>query len=166
MAIEIRPLQRGDEEAAGEALRASWMALVRPGESDWTGYIDHVADVAGRAGRSLVLVAVDDATVVGSATLEMGPGRIDDDDPPLPPEVVEVRMVGVHPGAQRRGIGRALMDASIAEARRRGKTLITLHSAERHTAAHAMYEAMGFARGEDRVFDDGFRLRRYSLPIA
>jgi hypothetical protein len=33
------------------------------------------------------------------------------------------------------------------------------------TAAQRLYEAMGFVRGPDLVWDDGFRLRTYELAL-
>jgi hypothetical protein len=32
-------------------------------------------------------------------------------------------------------------------------------------AAQALYESMGFRRGQDQVYDDGFRLRTYELEL-
>jgi ribosomal protein S18 acetylase RimI-like enzyme len=71
----------------------------------------------------------------------------------------------VDPSARGKGIGRALMDASLAEARDRGKTLVTLHTTKWMTTAQRMYESMGFERGPDRVFESGFRLMSYSLRL-
>ena len=112
-----------------------------------------------------MLVAVEDGRVLGTATLELG-GRVDADDPPLRPEEAHIRMVGVDPGARGRGIGKALMEACLSEARAGGKTLATLHTTRRMTTAQRMYESMGFNRGPDRVFSDGFVLMSYSLPIG
>ena len=57
------------------------------------------------------------------------------------------------------------MEACLGEARRTGKRRITLETTESMTAAHHLYESMGFIRGEDLVFDDGFRLRTYELSL-
>ncbi len=75
-------------------------------------------------------------------------------------------MLGTHPGARRRGIARMLMHACIEAARHAGKTHVTLNTTPRMKAAQAMYESMGFTRGEDRVFPDGFVLLSYSMELA
>jgi ribosomal protein S18 acetylase RimI-like enzyme len=74
-------------------------------------------------------------------------------------------MLGVHPDTRGRGIGKRLMHAAMDEARRAGKSVITLDTTEGMKAAQRLYEAMGFRRGPDVVFDDGFRLRLYELPL-
>lgn len=131
--------------------------FVRPGEERWERYLARLADVAGRAGRTEVLVAVADGRIVGCVTLELE-GRTDEDDPPLAPEEAHVRMLGVHPGTRRRGVARALMAACEARARLAGKTLLSLHTTRQMRAAQHMYRSLGFERGPDRVFPDGFVL--------
>jgi ribosomal protein S18 acetylase RimI-like enzyme len=165
VAIEIRPARPDEHDAAGDVTRRAYMEFVQPGDSDWESYLDELADVAGRVDRTLVLVAVEGDRILGTATLELD-RRIDDEDPPLRPEEAHIRMVGVDPSARGRGIGRALMDACLEEARARGKTLATLHTTARMKAAHRLYESMGFTRGADRVFPSGFVLMSYSMPIG
>jgi ribosomal protein S18 acetylase RimI-like enzyme len=75
-------------------------------------------------------------------------------------------MLGVHPDARRRGIARALMDACERRAVETGKGFISLHTTQRMTAAQVMYEALGFVRGKDRVFPDGFVLLSYSKRLG
>ena len=53
----------------------------------------------------------------------------------------------------------------MAEARARGKRVLTLNTGEGQVAAIAMYEAMGFIREPDNVFPDGVRLMSYRLPL-
>ena len=113
-----------------------------------------------------MLVAVDGERIVGTATLELEHRIEPEDDPPLQPEQAEIRMVGVFPEARGRGVGRMLMEASLREARAAGKSLVTLHTTLRMKAAQRLYESMGFRRGPDRVFDDGFVLLSYSLELA
>jgi ribosomal protein S18 acetylase RimI-like enzyme len=58
--------------------------------------------------------------------------------------VVEGRGLAVDPGMQGRGIGRALLDAAVEEARQRGARRLTLRVLSTNTAARAAYEAAGF----------------------
>ncbi len=91
--------------------------------------------VAGEE-RWLHLVALDPAAggeVVGCVSLDLagdGPGE------------GRLRQMAVDPRLQRRGVGRALVDALEREARARGLARVTLHARE---AARAFYEAAGYA---------------------
>jgi GNAT superfamily N-acetyltransferase len=78
-----------------------------------------------------------------------------------------LRMLGVDPSARGRGIGRALVEASIDLARAAGKTVMTLRTTDVMHAAHGLYRSMGFEPDPDRdvVFDDGFRLIAFRRPI-
>jgi ribosomal protein S18 acetylase RimI-like enzyme len=136
------------------------------GDAGWESYLDELADVADRVKRTKVLIAVEDGEVLGTATLELEGRTEKDGREPLAPGEAHVRMVAVRPDARRRGIARALMEECIRRARRAGKTVLTLNSTERMKAAHAMYESMGFTRKPDQVFDDGFVLRTYELPLG
>jgi ribosomal protein S18 acetylase RimI-like enzyme len=165
VAIEIRQARPEEYDEAGRVTELAYREFAPPGDEGWEGYLRRLGDVRGRAGRTLVLVAVDDGRVLGTATLELEQRIEEDDDPPLPLGEAEIRMVGVLPEARGRGIGRALMEACLQEAREAGKTLVTLHTTKRMRTAQRMYEAMGFERGPDRVFENGFVLLSYSLPL-
>jgi ribosomal protein S18 acetylase RimI-like enzyme len=54
----------------------------------------------------------------------------------------------VVPPRRGRGIGRALLEATIAAAREAGATGIDLNTGETDTAARALYESMGFTNRE------------------
>lgn len=54
----------------------------------------------------------------------------------------------VAPPLRGRGIGRALLEATIAAAREAGATGIDLNTGETDTAARALYESMGFSNRE------------------
>ena len=55
-------------------------------------------------------------------------------------------MLGVDPGARGRGVGRALVEATIDRARRAGKRTLMLRTTYLMQAAQAMYRSMGFER--------------------
>lgn len=167
MTLEIRPLQPGEYEEGGRVTALAYEALA-PGEaSPNRDYLDRIADVEARAERALVLGAFQDRLLMGTVTLELD-RRIPGGHPraPLEPDQAHVRMLGVHPDVMRRGIGRALMEACLEEARRAGKRRLTLETTERMVAAQRLYQSMGFRRGPDLVFDDGFRLLTFELPLT
>jgi ribosomal protein S18 acetylase RimI-like enzyme len=166
MAIEIRSVRPGEHEAAGRVTASAYEVFGQAGASPNADYLARVADVGARADHALVLGAFENGRVLGTVTLELD-GRIPGGHPraPLEDDQANVRMLGVDPGVQRRGIGRRLMEASIDAGRRAGKRRITLETTEAMTAAQRLYEAMGFVRGPDLVWDDGFRLRTYELAL-
>ena len=130
----------------------------------WEHYLAAIADVEGRADVGLVLVAVEDGRVLGSATLELDE-RIEEEEPLLPPDEAHIRMLGVHPDERGRGVARALMRECFDRARDAGRTRMTLHTTQRMEAAQKMYEALGFERLPDRTFPDGFVLLTYARPL-
>lgn len=165
MTIEVREARPDDYPAAGEATAEAYRDLVELGDPDWQDYLARIADMAGRAERTTILVAVEDDRILGSATLELD-GRIEDEDGPLDPAQAEIRMLGVHPAAQGRGVAKLLMAACEERARATGKTLMTLHTTHRMRAAQQMYGSLGYERDEDRVFPDGFVLLSYHKHLV
>lgn len=166
MPIEVREAARDDYDEAGRITALAYREFVRPEDpADWTLYLDRIADIAGRAGRTTVLVAVEDARILGSVTLELEGRTEEGDDEPLHPDEAHIRMLAVHPAARRSGIARALMAECEARAQEAGKRLMTLNTTGRMRAAQAMYDSMGYIRGEDRVFPDGFVLLSYAKKL-
>jgi ribosomal protein S18 acetylase RimI-like enzyme len=164
--IVVRPVRPDEFDEAGRVTALAYREFVRPEDpAGWEGYLARIADIRERAGRTVVLVAVEGEAILGSATLELD-GRTDaDEEQPLAPGEAHVRMLGVRSDARRRGVARLLMDACTDEARRAGRKLLSLNTAPRMTAARQMYESMGFERGPDTVFPDGFVLLSYEKPI-
>ncbi len=166
--VEVREATADEHAAAGRVTAEAYREFVRPGDDDWERYLLRIADVAARADRTTILVAVDDGRVVGSLTLEID-GRVrddeDDEQRPLEPEEAHIRMLGVDPAARARGVARALMAESEARARAAGKTFMTLNTTPRMKAAQSMYERLGYERTPDIVFPDGFVLLGYSKQL-
>ncbi|MFL5796724.1 MAG: GNAT family N-acetyltransferase [Actinomycetota bacterium] len=166
--IEIRPVRPEEMDEAGRVTANAYREFATPGR-DWESYLVRLADVADRSRRTEVLVAVEDGQVLGTVTLELtgrtDAGRGSQESAPLEPGQAHVRMLGVAPEARGRGVGRMLMEACLAEARRAGKAYLTLNTTERMRAARAMYRSMGFTRMEDTVFPDGFVLLGYRIEL-
>ena len=57
---------------------------------------------------------------------------------------VHITNIAVHPGSRRRGIGRALLDHLVQDARQRGLHLIGLEVRPSNREARALYESFGF----------------------
>lgn len=165
MSITIREARPDEHDEAGRVTAGAYAEFAPAGDEDWHGYLARIADVSDRAARTTIVVAVDGERIVGSATLELSARVEEPEDPPLHPHEAHIRMLGVDPSARGRGVGSLLMEACERLAADRGKTLMTLHTTRRMASAQRMYERLGYVRGEDRVFPDGFVLLSYAKPL-
>jgi GNAT superfamily N-acetyltransferase len=112
-------------------------------------YAPMLRDVEERATRVVVFVAEIDGSVVGAVTYVPGPGPFAEFDET---DAAGVRHLAVDPGAQGRGVGAALMENCVAQARTDGKRRIVLHTQSFMYAARGLYERMGFVRAPERDF--------------
>lgn len=150
--MEVRPVRPDEYERAGELVVAAYRAL--PGAHLSGDYAELLADVARRAVEAEVLVAVDvdgargPVDVLGCVTF------VPDSSSPwselLEDREAGIRMLAVHPDAQRRGAGRGLVRACIGRAEALGRVALVLHTTPWMRAAHALYEDLGFVRLEER----------------
>lgn len=143
---------------------AAYEAL--PGGHMSEEYAAELADVGRRAAGTEVLVALDDdGSVIGCVTFVA--------DPSSPwAELAEdgeaaIRMLGVDPKAQGRGVGRALVDACVERARRLRRRAVLLHTTPWMTAAHRLYEKSGFVREPARDWQPtpAVPLLAFRLPL-
>jgi ribosomal protein S18 acetylase RimI-like enzyme len=158
--MQIREATSDEHAEAGRVTAAAYRGLVRD-----PSYLGRIAAVADRAPRTEVLVALDDGVIVGSLTLELSQ-RVNPRDDPLEDHRAHIRMLGVAPDHQGRGIGTKLMHEAEARARAAGKTEITLHTTEPMATARAMYDRLGYERGPDEVLPDGFVLMGYRKVLG
>jgi ribosomal protein S18 acetylase RimI-like enzyme len=162
---EVRPEEFGE---AGQitALAYSEFAREPRGWDSWSEYLEQIADIGGRAQRTLVLGAFEEGRVLGTVTLELD-DVIGDDDAELPAGTSVIRMLGVDPARRGQGIGLALVEACIDRARRAGKSVITLRTTSHMIAAQRLYTAAGFEREPQRDlrFEDGLVLMSFRLEL-
>lgn len=112
------------------------------------GYTAELADVAGRADRAQLLVVRDeDDRVVGSVALVLSGdfGEVTTSD-----EEAAFRMLVVDPAARGRGIGELLVTTCLDLARAAGKRRMVISTGPAMTAAHRLYERLGFRRLPER----------------
>lgn len=110
-------------------------------------YRTELADTGGRVRRGArVLVAVDGADVLGTVTVVAADG--DDFEHGCHGDG-GMRMLGVLPAAQGRGVGSALVDATLDHARELGWRRLVLTSMAWMPAAHRLYMGRGFVRRPD-----------------
>jgi ribosomal protein S18 acetylase RimI-like enzyme len=144
-AVLIRDVRPDEYARAGQIVVAAYAAL--PGEHLTGGYAAELADVVHRSIDAEVLVAIDEE-LIGCVTF------VPDSSSPwaeaLGPGEAAIRMLGVDPRAQGRGVGGSLVEACIGQARQLGRSGLFLHSTPWMTAAHRIYERAGFRRVPDR----------------
>ena len=163
MSVEIREARADEYAETGAATADAYREFFAEGDQ-YHSYLDEIADVAGRAARTTILVAVDGDRIIGSATLELD-DRTSDEAGPLAPDEAHIRMLGVSTEARGAGVGKALMAECERRAVAAGRGRMTLHTTIRMRAARAMYESLGYARTNDRVLPDGFVLLGYAKQL-
>lgn len=153
MTVNIRPAEDADEMALAALDRVCWSVLadVSPPSPPGAAFFGD-----GRKPGD-VLVAEDAGVIVGWAKLA----------PPTPlpsnDHVQQVQGLAVDPARHRAGIARALLDAAIELARRRGARKVSLRVLGSNEPAQRLYRSAGFVvegvlRAEfflaDRYVDD------------
>jgi GNAT superfamily N-acetyltransferase len=123
---------RPEHAAAFDALNRAWLVaygLLEPAdELHLTDPVGHILDPGGQ-----IYVALENQVVIGTCALV-----------PHGPEVFEVAKLAVSPAARGRGVGRQLVDACLAFARRRGARQAVLLSSSRLGSALRLYAEVGF----------------------
>ena len=132
-AVTIRFAEAHDEPRLVEIDEATWGPLVTPSPRavDPVFFRPHVEP-------SDTLVAVVDGRIAGYALIGT--------PTPLPASehVQMIRGLAVDPGSQGNGVGRALLDAAIAEATTRGAVKLSLRVLATNDVARRLYAAAGF----------------------
>ncbi|MFJ8439743.1 GNAT family N-acetyltransferase [Kitasatospora griseola] len=128
-----------------------------------SGYVELLRDTARRNREAELLVAVDGGgTVLGCVTFAAGgtPWA----DIALPDEG-EIRMLAVGAAARGRGVGRALVVAAMDRSRELGLAGMAFSTRPEMTAAHRIYDALGFLRTPERDWEaaPGMDLMVYTM---
>jgi GNAT superfamily N-acetyltransferase len=160
--VTVRPATDADLDAAGAVVLAAYQAdrLASP------RYLTIVGDAHARARDALVAVAEDaDGRVVGSVTFARGGSAWAE---VAGPGQAEFRMLGVDPAARGRGIGTALVDWCLAQARAAGARDVVISSASVMRDAHRLYARRGFCRRPDLDWspEPGVELWGFGLELA
>ena len=144
-ALAIAPLRSDPEtiaalseilvEVVDGGSSVSFMAPLDPGMARefWADSLG-AADAGGR----VVLGAMEEGVLVATVTLRL-------DCPPNQPHRGEIAKLMTRPGWRGRGIGRSLMVEAERVARERGRTLLTLDTAE-EDGAGPFYDKLGYVR--------------------
>jgi GNAT superfamily N-acetyltransferase len=102
-------------------------------ESEWERGLSTSIDELLRP-RGRLYLAIEDDVPVGIGGLK-----------PVSGEVAEIKRMYVRPSARGRGVGRALLEQLLDDARRLAFDVVRLQSAAFMPEAHALYRSFGFA---------------------
>jgi len=136
--MRIRPAQPSEFAALADLLTAAYAPFVGGDH----GYMRELRDVATRAAAAEVLVTDD---LSGTVTFVPHGGPLAEISTP---GETEFRMLAVDPAARGRGVGTALMRHVVGASR--GREGIVCSSLAEMTAAHRIYERLGFTRAPER----------------
>lgn len=160
--LRIRPALPGDAATLSRLISDAVAAFAGEGPAEaWRAYERRSRDVAARLACGTVLVAERGGEVVGTVT-RTGDG---------------FGALFVAPAARGGGVGRALVDVCVAEARIAGATTLIIHTARPMRAARRLYGRAGFRRAprldllasQVEAFDPAggdVRLLAYRLDLA
>ncbi len=165
MPISVRDATVDDHPAVGAVTVAAYRA---DGQLDGEhGYEQVLADVAGRAAAGDVLVATDDGTgeVLGAALVVLPGARFAEISRAQDAEV-EFRMLAVAPTAQRRGVGRALVEACLRRAGRYGARAAVICVRGDNPVALHLYTSVGFLRIPERDHTPVPGVRLHALRLT
>ncbi|MDQ1643660.1 MAG: hypothetical protein QOJ90_3011 [Actinomycetota bacterium] len=146
---EVRLGSDSDIEAATAVFAAA--AEARRGTPVPAEQLERVTERLASGG--FLLLATDLGTPIGMAAAF--PARDDEGAGPVIPGLCHLGMVFVAPQHWGRMVGRALVEAVLAEARARGFERIQLYTHEDNSRGQALYGGRGFARTGFTKDDEG-----------
>jgi ribosomal protein S18 acetylase RimI-like enzyme len=158
----IRTARPADYPAIGALSVAAYEA---DGQLDaGSGYEKVLADVADRAAHGQVLCAADSESgdVLGSVLFVLPGSRYAELSRP---GEAEFRTLAVAPGAQRRGVGEALVRACQARALAAGCSAIVISVRDFSAPAQRLYERLGFARTPELDWDPAPGVKLLALRL-
>lgn len=160
--LVVREARPEEYAAIGELTVEAYRDVGETEES----YFPELRDVAERARDVPILVAVtaDSDAILGGVTYVPGPGPYHEGEFG---DAGSIRMLAVAANSRGRGVGRALVAACIERARADGRAAIGLFTRPFMTAAHHLYESMGFQRvvEQDWEFEPGEWLWAYRFDL-
>jgi GNAT superfamily N-acetyltransferase len=146
----VRPARKSEIAAIAAVIAAAFDEL-----SDqippviFKAYVEESTDVAARWDEAEVLVAEIDGKIAGTVTYYADASR---EGLGYPSDWAGFRTLAADPAFRGRGVGRALLAASIDRAGEAGVPTLAIHTSEVMRAAGRLYEQAGFRRAREYDF--------------
>jgi ribosomal protein S18 acetylase RimI-like enzyme len=146
--MRIREAHEGDAAAVAELWTEAY-ATAGPGGRQEPYALQEYFAVAAAADVTVALDGAGEVVAVAALFPPGAPGRS-----VAGPGEAELARLAVATGARRQGIARDLVEGCAERARGLGAEAIALWSRPYQTAAHALYESLGYERLPDRDGED------------
>jgi len=160
MRYTIRPARSDEHAALGRILVDAYQRL--PGMPDaraQPAYYAMLADVAARARNPAITVfaaVADDGALAGSVDFIADVAHYHSGaDLRAFPGAAGIRLLAVDPAHRGAGLGRALTERCLDEARARAQAAVVLHTTRAMATAWRLYERLGFRRHDAIDFQQG-----------
>jgi GNAT superfamily N-acetyltransferase len=127
----------------------------------WSMFAQDIANVHGRLSDGEIIVAERDGKIVGTVTVYR-------DWRGAQPGTLALRLLAVPPSERGSGVGSALMEWAVDEARSDGKTRVVLTAMQVMDTVRDMAERMGFVRARELDHEPapGVRVEGFSLDLT
>ncbi len=137
---------------------AEYAAAMSP--DAWSMYAQDIANVRGRQGDGRIVVAERGGALVGSVTFFT-------DWRGVQAGAAGIRLLAVPPSERGSGIGRALMEHCIAEARAAGKRRVVMTATQEMESMRELTASMGFRPNAELDHEPapGVRVQGYELAL-
>lgn len=127
----------------------------------WSMFAQDIANVYGRLSDGQIVVAEREGAIVGTVTVYR-------DWRGAQPGTLALRLLAVPPSERNSGVGSALMEWAVAEARAADKTRVVLTAMQVMDTLLDMAQKMGFVRAPELDHEPapGVRVEGYSLDLT
>lgn len=168
VSISIREATAADRDAVVRAIKAVYDEYGFAWDPE--GYHADLYDLDGfyTARGDIFYVASVDGVIQGTGALELFPPHpvgFANPLPRIPGCDCSIERVYVHPEARRRGIGKAITERVMADAKAQGRKKMEIWSDKRFTEAHLLYQKMGAEVVAERICDDPEQSPEWGLEL-
>lgn len=162
MGLTIRHARDGELDIVASLIVDAYAEFAASMSPDaWSMFAQDIANVYGRMSDGEIIVAQRGDAIVGTVTVYR-------DWRGAQPDTLALRLLAVPPVERNSGVGSALMEWAVAEARAAGKSRVVLTAMQAMDTVRDMAEKMGFVRARELDHEPapGVRVEGFSLDIS
>ncbi|HUG86403.1 MAG TPA: GNAT family N-acetyltransferase [Euzebya sp.] len=162
MGLTIRHAQEGELDIVASLIVDAYAEFAASMAPDaWSMFAQDIANVYGRLSDGEIIVAERAGKIVGTLTVYR-------DWRGAQPDTLALRLLAVPPVERNSGVGSALMEWAVAEARTDGKRRVVLTAMQVMDTVRDMAEKMGFVRARELDHEPapGVRVEGFSLDVS